>query len=392
MPDPVRLLFFTTVLGGGGAESHALRLMNHLDRDQFRIDLAVTRKGGSYEKFLRDDVTVRDVSWPWIPSSSGRVAASAVGLARLLREQSWDVVLSVMDFPNLAALGAQALLGPRAPRLVLVVQIPPGIHYARTAAGRLLIHPAIRALYPRADRVIALSQGVRGDLEALAPNLEGRIDVIHNAVIDPSFLDGVDRPTPGFPSDGSPVIVACGRLIAQKDYPTLLAAFRRVADARPAHLVILGEGPDQQALEQRIATLRLSERVHLLGFQDYPAAYMKRADVFVLSSIYEGFGNVIVEAMACGTPVVSTDCPHGPNEILEDGVTGRLVPMQDPVALSDAILAVLADEAATARMVDAALRRSAAFSGATIARRYESVILDVVSSGGAARGSAAARG
>lgn len=373
----IKVLFSTSALGGGGAESHALRVMNHLDRDRFSVDLAVSRGQGSYEKFLAPDIRVHETSSRHIPSSVGRNFASVAGLSRLLRREPWDVVLSVMDIPNLAAMLA-ALSMPRRPAVMLSVQIPPSIEYARSAVGRRVVLPGIKRLYPHADRIVSLSYGVRGDLEALQPALAGKIDVIHNAIMEESFLGGRDRPTPGFPTDNKPVLVACGRLIAQKDYPTLLDAFRKVVDSVPSHLVVLGEGPDRAALVARIAELNLVESVHLLGFQDYPAAYMAKADVFVLSSIYEGFGNVIVEAMACDTAVVSTDCPHGPSEILEDGVTGRLVPVRDPSALAKALVEVLRDPEGRARMIERARARSSDFTAAKIAGAYGELIARVV--------------
>jgi len=161
-----------------------------------------------------------------------------------------------------------------------------------------------------------------------------------------------------------------GRLAVQKDFPTLLRAFARLRAARPARLMILGEGDRRSELEQLASALGISADVRLPGFVENPLAYMRRAAVFVLSSIYEGFGNVLVEALACGCPIVSTDCPGGPAEILEHGRFGRLVPVGDVAALGDALLATLA----APRESEALVARARDFSAAVIADRYLGVL------------------
>jgi glycosyltransferase involved in cell wall biosynthesis len=139
------------------------------------------------------------------------------------------------------------------------------------------------------------------------------------------------------------VVLGVGRLTAQKDFPSLIRAFAKVRAQKPCRLVILGEGELRGELEALVASLDLSADVALPGFTDNPFAWMRQSSLFVLSSAWEGFGNVLVEAMACGTPVVSTNCPSGPAEILENGRWGRLVPVGDVDALADAMLATLAE-------------------------------------------------
>lgn len=366
---PFRLLFFTTSLGGGGAESHTLRVLNHLDRDRFSPELAVSRRGGGYERFLRDDVPIHDVSFARIPSSAGRLAASVHGLRALLMDQAYDVVCSVMDMPNLVALASVKLLRRR-PKLALIVQIPPTIEFRGKPFGEHVLLPAMKHLYPSADRVIALSHGVKRDLCSLSPALGAMTSVIHNACVDERLLDATHDSAAPIPETTRPVVLAVGRLTHQKGYPFLLDAFQRVRRAVDAELWILGDGPDRGAIEAKVAELGLRDAVRLLGFQTQPQAFMRRATLFVLSSLYEGFGNVVVEALACGAPVVSTDCPHGPAEILEHEKSGLLVPVADSAALASAIERVLRDAELRSRLRGAGLLRARDFRAQEIAGAY----------------------
>ncbi|MCY4489744.1 MAG: glycosyltransferase [Deltaproteobacteria bacterium] len=140
---------------------------------------------------------------------------------------------------------------------------------------------------------------------------------------------------------GPPVILSAGRLSAQKDYPTLIKAFSRVAEERPCRLIILGEGRRRRRLERLLKNLGLTDRASLPGWVDNPFAFMSRAALFVLSSRYEGLPGVLIQALACGSPCVSTDCPTGPAEILRGGELGPLVPVGDPLPLAEAMTSVL---------------------------------------------------
>ncbi len=203
---------------------------------------------------------------------------------------------------------------------------------------------AMRRLYPRCDGVIAVSEGVASDLVETIGLPEGVVGTIYNPVVDEALLarsqESVDHPW--LRAGEPPVILGVGRLEQQKDFPTLLRAFAALQARRPSRLVILGEGRERAALEALSAELGVAERVALPGHVDNPFAWMRQADLFVLSSAWEGFGNVLAEALAVGTPVVSTDCPSGPREILADGRYGPLVPVGDVAALVEAMAATLA--------------------------------------------------
>jgi len=202
----------------------------------------------------------------------------------------------------------------------------------------------MRLTYPTAKATIAVSEGVARDLVELLSLDRAAVLTLYNPITIDDFQVEAEEPLddPWFAEGEPPVILGVGRLSAQKDFETLVRAFAVVRAQRPARLLILGEGTERPRIESLVSSLRLDEAVRMPGFVMNPFKYMKRSSVFVLSSRWEGFGNVLVEAMACGVPVVSTDCPSGPAEILENGKWGRLVPVGDFGALADAVISTLA--------------------------------------------------
>jgi glycosyltransferase involved in cell wall biosynthesis len=267
-------------------------------------------------------------------------------LVRYLREERPAVLFSADTYLNLVALWARRLAGVSV-RTVISERIHLSSHLRDGAKRRKwrwrFIVPLIRRMYPEADRIIAVSRGVADDLRTLVGLPPELVTTVYNPVVDSELAKKAEAPIdhawfkPGAP----PVIIAVGRLTEQKDFPTLLQAFAQVRTQRQARLLLLGEGRMRRELEALARELRVDQDVSLPGFTSNPFAYMARAAVFVLSSTYEGLGNVLIEALACGCPVVSTDCPSGPAEILENGQYGRLVPVGDPVAMAQAITSTL---------------------------------------------------
>jgi glycosyltransferase involved in cell wall biosynthesis len=200
--------------------------------------------------------------------------------------------------------------------------------------------------YPRADAVVAVSEGVAKDLNQVLGLPLAKMDIIYNPCVTPELAAKAQEPLdhPWFAPGEPPVILGVGKLEAQKDFPNLLRAFAQVREIRPARLVILGWGPDaeKQKLDALIQELGIEADVQLPGYITNPYAYMARSALFALSSRWEGLPLVLVEAMAVGLPVVSTDCESGPAEILDHGKYGALVPVGDHQALAQAILEVLA--------------------------------------------------
>lgn len=375
--EPLRILFFTSALGGGGAEKHLQRIVNAFDRRRIQPLLALARGGGSYEQFLADDIPLYHLDTGDIDSSTLRLLRAWRPLRELLNVKRPDLLCSFMDFPNNVAIAASRFL-PSAPPVVACVQNTPSMNLARSRHPvRQLVLRGMQLLYPYADGIVALSQGVRDDLLSFVPQLEEQISVIYNAGIDDALLEqstqGLDisRPT-------GPLLIACGSLSEQKGYPILFEALTQVRRDFDAHLWILGEGPLRDELQQLAEDLNVRSAIKFLGFRDNPYKFMAAGDVFVLSSLWEGFGNVVVEAMACGTAVVATDCPHGPGEIIEDERSGLLVPPADPDALADAVCRVLSTPQLRQALESNAQNRARDFHADVVAQQYETFFRQLV--------------
>ena len=206
--------------------------------------------------------------------------------------------------------------------------------------GRLVRY-CVQLFYPLAYAVVAVSQGVAEDLICTTRIPESKVRVIYNPVVTPELFVRASEPLdhPWFIPGEPPVVLGVGSLRGAKDFATLIRAFALLRKEYPARLIILGEGQERPQLEALVRELGIEEDVILPGFDENPYNYMKQARVFVLSSQREGLPTVLIEAMALGTPVVSTDCPNGPREILEGGKWGTLVPRGNPEELAKAILA-----------------------------------------------------
>jgi glycosyltransferase involved in cell wall biosynthesis len=230
-----------------------------------------------------------------------------------------------------------------------------------------------RQFFPRADAIVAISRGVAEDVARELRLPRERVHVIYNPVTTPRLLARAQQPLdhPWFAPGSPPVVLGVGRLVAQKDFATLLRAFARVREQRDARLLLLGEGRERDALEALVRELSIEPHVRLPGAVDNPYPYMTRAALLAVSSAWEGFGNVLVEALACGCPVASTDCPSGPSEILEGGLYGPLSPVGDAEGLARSIVALL--DGPPER--DGLRKRAELFSEERSAERYLRVLL-----------------
>jgi glycosyltransferase involved in cell wall biosynthesis len=332
-----RLSIFLQDLGGGGAERMMLNLAEEMVRRGYLVDIVVGRLEGAYASRLPEGVRLIDLG-------VNRTMATIMPFARYIRKERPVAILSALVHVNVAAVVGRAL-SFRRPRLVVSERntISVDVHSDRSPAI-VLAHKLVPWLYPRADSIIAVSNGVADDLAAFANLPRNRIKAINNPVVTPELRRLAKQPLddPWFGADQPPVVLAVGRLAPQKDFETLVAAFALLRKQREARLIILGEGPERQSLETQIASLGLTDDVRLPGFADNPYAYMANAGLLVLSSRWEGSPNVLAEALACGTPAVSTDCPSGPRETLLDGRLGHIVPMGDAEKLAEAMRETLA--------------------------------------------------
>ncbi|HEV7890130.1 MAG TPA: glycosyltransferase [Pyrinomonadaceae bacterium] len=386
-PRALKLLFVTTVLGGGGAEKHLLRVANHLDRERFRVSVALVKPEGEFESALAGDVKKFYLNPRRDGSTTVRSLRSAGPLRRLIEAERPDLVFSVIDLVNLVSVYAARGARPR-PKVVLGVQTPPSIAYGSWHPVSKLILSLMPHMYPGADAVVALSKGVAEDLNALVPRTRDRVTVIHNAGVEPEVRVSAQESLSPEERPSGPLVVACGRLKPLKGFAHLIDAVAEVRKTVPAHLWIVGEGEQRAELERQAERLGLKDCVRLLGFQENPYRYMAAADVFVLSSLFEGFGNVIVEAMACGAPVVATDCPYGPREIIRDGENGLLVEPASAASLARGILRVLTDGELKTRLAANGLARARDFEAESIAGEYGELFLRIANGAEASRAAA----
>lgn len=353
-------------LRGGGAERVMVALANGFAARGFAVDLVLAKAEGPFLGYVAASVRVVDLG-------ARRVASSLPRLVGYLRREQPRALLSAMNHANVIALLARRLAGVTT-RLVVSehANFSQSMTVEPSRRGRLMPW-FMRRTYPWADSVVAVSAGVADDLARAIALPRESIKVIYNPVVGEQTLCLANAPLdhPWFAPGEPPVVLGVGRLTAQKDFDVLIRAFASVRNMRPARLMILGEGELRPELEALVRQLGIGADVALPGFQANPLAYMRRAALFVLSSRFEGLPTVLVEAMACGTPVVSTDCPSGPAEILEGGKWGRLVPVGDAPALADAMAATLAE--ANPPQVEA---RAAAFGVENAVNAYLQLMTD----------------
>ncbi|OJU09709.1 MAG: hypothetical protein BGN85_11115 [Alphaproteobacteria bacterium 64-11] len=350
-------------LRGGGAERACLRLARGMARAGEVVDLILVRGEGAYLKDVPSGITVSVLEAP-------RVSRAIMPLAAHLRATRPRAVLSALTHMNVAAIAAVRLSGCGA-RIVVSErnQISAKAEVAQGWWQRSL-YRAIPMVYRLADKVVAVSEGVAGDLVRFGRLPGQKVGAIHNPVFETDIgtLSRADPSHPWFAPGGPPVILGVGRLHHQKGFDILLDAFAHARAQTDCRLVILGEGEERGRLEAQANALGLAYDIDMPGFCANPFALMARAGCFVLSSRWEGFPNALVEAMACGAPVVATDCPSGPAEIL-GGLT-PLVPVDDPRALGDAIVATLSGRPGTERL----RARAQEFSVAAATARYLAVL------------------
>lgn len=332
------IAFFLHGFEMGGAQRRTIMLAGELARRGHRIALLVAQDEGPLRAQVHEDVTVIALAGrlgrlPWIRSRRRRrVRAAIPGLVLYLRHHRPCVLIAAANHSLLAALWAHKLA--RCPDVRLVLRVSTVL--SGPGLSRRLRAFAVRRSVNRADAVVAVSEAVARDAQQMLPALVPPVRVLPSPVIPPDLPRRIAAPAAHrwFSDDGPPVILGVGRLVPQKDFPTLLRAFALLRHQRAARLVILGDGPERRRLEALADELDLAPSVALPGAVDDPLPFMARAAVFVLSSVWEGMPGALIEAMACGCAVVSTDCPGGSAEILEHGRLGPLVPPRDTAALA----------------------------------------------------------
>lgn len=330
--------FFLATSGHSGVDRLMGNLIREIARRGYHIDLLQVRGHGPYIAPAPSGVRCMDLG-------SRHVNGSLSGLVPYLKRERPRVLLSDKD-----RLNRLALIAKRLARVNTTVTVRIGTTVSvnlqdRSWGERRLQYASIRHLYPHAHSIIVPSKGAGNDLNRIAGRVLPHLHVVPSPVVTPDFEGLCHAPVdhPWVRDRHRPLILAVGELCRRKGFTTLIEAFCRLPTSLGARLVILGEGRQRPLLEQMITKHGVGHRIALPGFVANPYPFMARADLFVLSSICEGSPVVVMEALAAGAPVVATDCPSGPREVLQDGRLGPLTPVGDPEALGRAMLGVLSN-------------------------------------------------
>ncbi len=346
------LSVFVAGLAHGGVGKMRVHLINEFARRGLRVDLLLADMDSPYLQKVDPAVRVIDVG----------TSHALFGIPRLayylLRERP-HVMLTQRVRVNVLALRAKRLVNSQTRIFVTAnTNITRQLESAKPKKRQKQL-ALIRRYYPHNTGIIAISRGVGDDLAKILGWPSERITTAPNPVVTPELYRLAKAPPehPWFHDDGPPVILGVGRLEPQKDFTTLLEAFALLRQRHPCRLMILGEGKLRRELTELAKRLNIQDSLRMPGFVTNPYPYMAHASLFTLSSAWEGFGNVLAEALALGTPVVATDCPNGPSEILEQGRYGPLVPMKNPEALAEAMEKTLASPPDRNLLREAAQRR-----------------------------------
>ena len=345
-------------LRAGGAERVNINLANEFVARGYSVDVVLMRATGDLMPLLDPNIRV-------INLGAARMRGVFRPLTRYLRETQPSSLLACMWPLTVLAIAARAASRTRTRLVVAEHTTWSAAERSRDTFHHLSLTTTMRLAFPRADGVVTVSQGAADDLAHIAHLPRDRVVAIYNPVVGGAKPAVTEEVPESLDWSAGPhhKILAVGTLKAIKDYATLLQAFAILRRSVDAKLLILGEGEERAPLKALVADLAIAADVRLPGFVISTEAYYRKADLHVLSSVGEGLPTVIVEALEQGTPVVSTDCPSGPREILEDGRYGLLVPVNDPNALAAAMLQSLQathdHEALRARAQDFSVEKAA---------------------------------
>lgn len=366
-----KLMFVLPSMVGGGAEKVALLLMQYFAGSQFDIFLVLFKREGEYLSQLPENINLVDLK-----KRSKFDFLSLIGrLKDTLEKIKPDAILSFITYANIISLISAGLTG-NLPKLIISHR---NYHeLQKRFAFKQIIYPFF---YRRAKKIIAISEGIKNTLIKDWKIQKDKICVIYNPIdiIAINTLKKVDIKHPFLvPNRDYKVVINIGRLEKSKNHDLLLSAFQKLVQDIDARLIILGQGRLEQALKRKAQVLAIQNKVSFVGFQNNPYAWLSRSDAFVLSSNNEGFGNVIIEAMACGVPVISTDCPYGPGEIITNSVNGILVKKEDCEGLVQAMKHVLLNPGISKKLAQNAIESVANYDIHVIGKRYEDVLLQVI--------------
>jgi glycosyltransferase involved in cell wall biosynthesis len=376
----IKVLFFISSLGGGGAERVMVDLLRNIDRGRIEpiLVLLYPYEDSPYRQYLPEDIRVIVVTRK-SDSLPGKLL-QLLNFIKTIHKEKPNVIVSMLTHNNIMAMLSGLLFGIR----VIACEHNTLSEVIKTEEGRRIlgfpVSLLVKSCYRFADKIIAVSEGIRLNLISDFGIMSEKVQTIYNP-IDLNRIKALisDSPEHPFFRDQKPVVIAMGRLTAQKGFDILLKGFSRVISEIDARLIVMGEGPQRAYLENIIRNLGIVDKVYLSGFQRNPYALLAHSAIFVLSSHYEGLPMAILEAMACGIPVISTDCRSGPREILQNGQCGILVPVNNETALAEAITRLLNDREQREEFSKRGKERMKDFTVNEIVRQYEDVICEVAS-------------
>lgn len=365
-----KIMFFIYRLSYGGAARTMMNIVNHIDRNKFEPILVTLDFTFEYEQYVKEDVNL-------IKLDTKRLRSAIIPLAKLIRKEQPHILFSTI--PNYNTIAILAKLLSRTKTKVIVRE-------AAYLGGTCKENVQLRGyglLYAFAKKVIALSVGVKENLVARYGVKNNKVQVIYNPVdldyIEQAMLEPIAEKHQSLFSSDRKVIVTAGRLVKEKDHATLLRAFHQVVQQVPSELIILGEGELEASLKTLATELNIDEHVHFVGFQQNPYNFFHQSDVFTLTSITEGFGHVLVEAMATQTPVVSTRCSPGGEEVLQNGAYGKLCEVGNATEVAEQLTEVLQySETERTKMITKGQERATTFSIEQIVTQYEQTFLEIL--------------
>lgn len=361
-----KILFILPSLGGGGAERTILNLINNLDRQRFKPQLAVLNLEGEYLDLLRKDIKVFDLK-------KSRARYAILELTKLINKEKPNIVLGTIVQIRIL-LHFVKKLSRHKPIFITRCEN----FQSKTEENRIIKFLSDVSLRT-SDYIITISRGIAKDLIEHHDVKEEKIRIIYNPINLENVQKLAKKPLnhPWFLSQ-EPVIIAVGRLTKQKGFSYLIKALFLIHPETKAKLVILGQGPEKEKLKELSKQLNIEKEVEFLGFQKNPYRFITQAKVFVLSSLWEGFGNVIIEAMACGCPVVSTNCQSGPSEILENGKYGILVPIANSKSLAGGILKLLDNSKLRKELSEKGRQKVKDFDIKKIVKEYQDLFFKIL--------------
>jgi glycosyltransferase involved in cell wall biosynthesis len=371
----VKLMFVIPEMTGGGAERILLDIMKNLDRTRFDVSLILFQTGGEFFSEIPENIPIHDLkeSRHYRMTGMFRIILKLYGL---IKKGTPDLIFSVINVANFIAIPAAKIAGTK----VIAYEVSnPYLDIKREFQYPFISMALLKITYPRANVLLALSEGIKNLLISECGMRTGTIRVSYTP-FDLEYIKKKSHDDVGHPwlHDRTPIVMGVGALVKRKGFHVLLEAFSEIRKIIDARLIILGEGEMKEELDSLAGKLQISDCVYFAGFDKNPWKYLRHASVFVLSSEHEGFGNVIVEAMICGVPVVSTDCPVGPREILKDGECGLLVRPGDSYGMAEAVKRLIGDEALRRYFIQKGYGRAMEFDKKVVMGRLESLIESTV--------------